>query len=73
MNLRTEELKNRVTAKRKQLEARLAELKADAQGKAADERDKLEARLAEIGDAVKDGWENLSERTAKKLNDLLNN
>ena len=71
MTLRTEELKNRVPAKQKELEARLSELKADAQGKTADEIDRIKTRLSEVRETVKDGWDNLSEQSAKKLNEWL--
>jgi len=71
MTLRTEELKNRVVAKQKQLEPRLSELKADAQAATADEIERIKTRLSEVREAVKGGWDNLSEQSAKKLNEWL--
>jgi hypothetical protein len=71
MSLRGSELKSRVQAEQKKLEARISELKADALGKAADERDRLKARLEELRTSLKSGWDNLTEETQKRLNDWL--
>ncbi len=65
------ELKDRVAAKQKELEARLHTLRADAQTKSREEVEKLEAKLDEMKSAVKDGWEKMTEASAKKLNELL--
>jgi hypothetical protein len=64
-------LKNRVVAEQKKLEARLSELKADALGKAADERDRLKARLDDLKMTLKSGWDSLTDETQKRLNDWL--
>jgi hypothetical protein len=66
-----DELKNRVEAKQRELQARYLELKADTQERTRDERDRVKRKLDELQDAVKDGWDNLSERVAAKLNDWL--
>lgn len=66
-----DELRDRVEAKRKRLEARLAELKADSRAEARDERERLEKQLADVGASLREGWENLSEKAAGKLNEWL--
>lgn len=63
-----EELKARVTAKKKKLEAQLATLSADAGATARQERAKIEKKLAEIGDDLRSGWDELTEDVAAKLN-----
>jgi ABC-type Zn2+ transport system substrate-binding protein/surface adhesin len=67
---RKAELKSRVEAGMQQLKADLAKAKADAQGKKNDNVEKLEARLAEVSQTMKDGWENVSEDVAAKLNKM---
>jgi hypothetical protein len=71
MTLRTEELKNRVAAKQKQLQARLAELKADGAKTVADERDRIQAKLAELDQTMRDGWESVTDTAAKKISEWL--
>jgi hypothetical protein len=71
MSLRTEELKNRVEAKQKQLQARLSELKADAQSKTADEIEQIKAKLKTLQETVRDGWDSMTDATTRKLNDWL--
>lgn len=63
-----EELKARVHAKKKELEARLATLKADAGAGAREEREKIEQKLSQLGDEIRNGWEELTENVAAKLN-----
>jgi hypothetical protein len=65
------ELKARVEAKRKKLEADIARAKADAQGAANDRVERMEAKIADVRTMLKDGWEDLGESTARKLNDWL--
>ena len=71
MLTKTEELKNRVEAKRHLLQARLAELKADTRSEAAEMRASIKKRLDEAEEAVKDGWDKLSDAVASKLNQWL--
>jgi hypothetical protein len=66
-----DELRNRVEAKKHELEARYLELKADTQERARDERDRVKRKLDELHEAVRDGWDNLSDRVAAKLSDWL--
>lgn len=66
-----EELKNRVDARKRVLEARYLELKADTQERAREERDRVKRKLDDLQETVKDGWDNLSEKVAAKLNDWL--
>lgn len=67
----TEELKSRITAKRKQLEADLAKAKADAKGTSNDASQEIQKKLEELQTYIGDGWDNLSENVASQLNDWL--
>ncbi len=66
-----QELKARVTAKKKELEARLATLRADAGAAARDERAKIESKLSELKTSMTDGWNDLTEDVSAKLNGWL--
>jgi hypothetical protein len=68
---KTDELKNRIEAKKHELQARLAELKADTKEDAASARDSIKQRLDELETALKDGWDNVTEAVAGKLNSWL--
>lgn len=63
-----EELKARVSAKKKELEARLASLEADAGAGAREQRAKLERKLDQLGEEIKKGWDELTEDVAARLN-----
>lgn len=65
---RTEELKSRIEAKRKQLEADLAKAKADAQGKSNDAVEAMERKLQELGNLLRSGWDSISDDATAKLN-----
>lgn len=65
------QLKDRVAARRKELEAKLHTLRADTRQKASEEATEIEAKLEQMKEAVKDGWDRLSEASSKKLNKLL--
>jgi len=69
--LKKKELKHRVEAKRKDLEANIAKLKADASGSGSDALDASRRKLSDLNDAVKDGWDNMSNAAAEKVNALL--
>ena len=69
---RTEELKDRIKARQRELEGRYHELKADSRAEARQERDKVKRKLDELQETVKDGWDNLSDKVSAKLNDWLN-
>lgn len=66
-----EELKDRIKAKQRELEARFSELKADSRAEARTERDSVKSRLDELQEAIKDGWDNMSDRVSAKLNEWL--
>ena len=63
-----EELQQRVAAKTKALEAELARLRADARSAARERIERIEAQLSEAAEAVRDGWDRLTEAGAAKLN-----
>ncbi len=62
-----EELKDRVNVRKHELMARLSELKADARHEASVTRDRISDRLRELEDMVKEGWDNLSDATAARI------
>lgn len=66
-----EELKNRVEARKHDIEAEIARLKADAGEKQRDRIEQLENRLQEASDVVKGGWQDLSDSVVTQLNDWL--
>ncbi len=66
-----QELKARVTAKKMELEARLVTLRADAGAAAREERAKIESKLSELKSSMVDGWNDLTEDVASKLNGWL--
>ena len=68
---RKAELRARVEARRKELEAKIARAKADAIGASNEAIDEAKAKLAELEKLVVDGWEKLSEKAAGKLNEWL--
>ncbi|MDY7108535.1 MAG: hypothetical protein SYC29_07840 [Planctomycetota bacterium] len=63
-----DELRHRVEAKRKMLEARLEEAKADAAGATNDTMRSLRAKLRELDEQIGDGWDSLTEEAAARLN-----
>jgi len=65
------ELRSRIEARRKRLEADLLEAKANAQAAGKEAVDQLKAKIAELDDALKDGWENLSDQVSERLNKWL--
>ncbi|KAA3636228.1 MAG: hypothetical protein DWP97_03135 [Calditrichaeota bacterium] len=71
MSDRRQELKLRVEAKKKELEQKLAELRANAEGVKNDEMDRIDGQLTDLSSLLSSGWENLTENTANKLNDWL--
>jgi hypothetical protein len=62
-----EELKDRIDATRKRLDARITELRADGREQARATLDRLEARLRELQGIIGDGWDRLTEGAAAKL------
>lgn len=67
----TTELKSRIEAKKKELEARLLEAKADAQSKSRETEKAIRDRLDDLRGILSDGWDRLTEESAKRLNGWL--
>jgi len=68
---KSEELRDRVEARRHQLLSKYNELKADTRKEANELRTQLKARLDEVEDAIKAGWHDMSEAARTKLNQWL--
>ena len=68
MSFEKTELKARIEAKRKELEAQIAKLKADSLGGANDALGKLQTKLSSLEENLQTGWDNLTEAAAGKLN-----
>lgn len=66
-----EELRLRVEAEKKELEARLARLKVEGTAAANATAESIEKELKELQTYVRDGWDNLTEKVAGKLNEWL--
>ena len=68
---KTDELKDRVEAKRLHMQSKLAELMADTRHEARVARDKLKQDLDELELQIKKGWTNLSDSARAKLAEWL--
>jgi len=68
---RKAELKQRVEAKKKELEAKLAQVKADVHGAKNDEAERLEKKLKDVTDVLKSDWDKLTETGAARINEWL--
>ena len=68
MSTKSNELKDRIEAKKHELLSRLAELKADSRAEAREQSSKLKLRLDEVEDYIKEGWD----KANVKLNEWLN-
>ena len=66
-----DELKDRVEAKKLSLQAKIKELQADARSTSREEAQNLQSKLDALTDSVKDGWDDVTETVASKLNDWL--
>ncbi len=71
MGQNVEELKAKVLKKRATLEANLEKAISSAQSKATGAKGEIRKKLAEIDHQLKDGWENLTESAASKINEWL--
>lgn len=71
MDTKKTELKERVEAKRKRVEARLHELKADTAKGSREQAEKLQKELADIKSTISGGYENLKDDSMAKLNTWL--
>jgi hypothetical protein len=67
------ELKDRIQAKKKELESKLYEARADARAEARQKVESLQGKLDKLNDYLKEGWDNMSEDVAAKLNEWLKN
>jgi hypothetical protein len=68
---KSDELKDRIEARKHELMSKYNELKADTRKEAGAARDSIKARLAEVEDALKDGWDNVSDAVKTKLSGWL--
>ena len=68
---KSDELKDRVEARKHELLSKFNELKADTRKEAAETRDQIKAKLAEIESDLKEGWDKLSDAVRTKLNSWL--
>lgn len=71
MTTEAKELKARVEAKQKRLEAEMLELKANASESSRERIAAIKGQLTEMGDAIQDGYDNLKKDTIAKLNSWL--
>lgn len=71
MNNQKDILKDRIEAKKKGLEAKLAELKADTRKNASDEIEELRTAIDDLGEAIRRGWDNMTEKAAARVNQIL--
>ncbi len=63
-----DELRDRVEAKRKELESKLYEYRANSRQQGRETVNEIESRLDELGNMLHTGWENVSDTVAGKLN-----
>jgi len=68
MFTKTEELKDRIEARRHDLMAKMAELKADSRKGAAAAGKKIQHQLDELEETLKDGWDNVTDAVRDTLN-----
>jgi len=68
---KTDELRDRVEARKHELLARYNQLKADTRHEAAEARTRLKARLDELELHIKSGWSKLNDEVRAKLSSWL--
>jgi hypothetical protein len=68
---KSDELRDRVEARKHELLAKYNELKADTRREAAEARAKLQTRLDELEHHVKNGWAKVTDDVRTKLNQWL--
>jgi hypothetical protein len=68
---KSDELRDRIEARKHELLAKYNELKADTRGDAADARTRVKTRLDELEDHLKSGWDKVSDDVRTKLNKWL--
>lgn len=68
---KSDELRDRVEARKHELLAKYNELKADTRREAAEARAKLQSRLDELEHHIKAGWAKVNDDVRSKLNQWL--
>jgi hypothetical protein len=68
---KSDELRDRIEARKHELLAKYNELKADTRRDAADTRTRMKARLDELEVHLKNGWDKVSDDVRTKLNKWL--
>lgn len=68
MTDRWDELKHRVEAKKKELQAKLERAQADGIEKSSQAADEARQKLDGLDQTLKDGWDNVSDSVADRLN-----
>lgn len=66
-----DELKDRVEARKLELQAKFAELKADTRAEVRDTRDFVERKLNELSTHLQHGWDKANDSVREKLNNWL--
>jgi hypothetical protein len=64
-------LKDRIEARKRELQMKYDDLKADTGNEAAEKRGKLKRELEELETHLKDGWEKVSDTVRSKLDKWL--
>jgi hypothetical protein len=65
---KSDELRDRIEARKHELLAKYNELKADTRRDTADTRTHVKAKLDELEDHLKNGWDKVSDDVRTKLN-----
>jgi hypothetical protein len=65
---KSDELRDRIEARKHELLSKYNELKADTRKEAAEQRDHLKARLDELEGHIKAGWSKVSDDVRVRLN-----
>jgi hypothetical protein len=68
---KSDELRDRIEARKHELLAKYNELKADSRRDAADARTRMKAKLDELELHLKSGWDKVSDDVRTKLNKWL--
>jgi hypothetical protein len=68
---KSDELRDRIEARKHELLAKLSELKADSRRDAADAHTRVKAKLEELELHLKNGWDKVSDDVRTKLNKWL--
>ena len=63
----TDQLKDRIEIRQRELQLKLAALKSDTRDEAIAARDKIENKLDELRDALADGWDHMQDNVRRRL------